>query len=90
MKSEQFVYDSNRDRRGHDRLVAGSTTTCTIRVLFISGNSGVVLYYWKFTYKTSSSIKWKHISIIKEEKEENDLPDIIKINKTGVYTPPIF
>ena len=30
-KSEQFVYDSNRDRRGHDRLVAGSTTTCAIR-----------------------------------------------------------
>jgi hypothetical protein len=31
MKSEQFVYDSNRDRRGHDRLLAGSTTTCAIR-----------------------------------------------------------
>ena len=31
MKSEQFVYDSNRNRRGHDRLVAGSTTTCVIR-----------------------------------------------------------
>ena len=40
--------------------------------------------------QTSSSSKWKHISIIKEEKEENDLPDIIKINKTGVYTPPIL
>jgi hypothetical protein len=31
MKSEQFEYDSNRDRRGHDRLVAGCTTTCAIR-----------------------------------------------------------
>ena len=30
MKSEQFVSDSSRDRRGH-RLVAGSTTTCAIR-----------------------------------------------------------
>ena len=29
-KSEQFVYDSNRDRRGHVRLVARSTTTCAI------------------------------------------------------------
>jgi hypothetical protein len=62
-----------------------------IRVLFITGNSGVVvLYCWKFTYKASSSIKWKHISIIKEEKQENYLPDIIKINKKGVYTPPIL
>ena len=31
MKSEQFVYDSNRDRCGHDHLLAGSTTTCAIR-----------------------------------------------------------
>ena len=31
VKSEQFVYDSNRNHRGHDRLVAGSTTTCAIR-----------------------------------------------------------
>ena len=31
MKSEQFVYDSNRNHRGHDRLVAGSTKTCAIR-----------------------------------------------------------
>ena len=30
-KSKQFVYDSNRDRRGRDRLVARSTTTCAIR-----------------------------------------------------------
>jgi hypothetical protein len=29
-KSKQFVYDSNRERRGHDRLVARSTTTCAI------------------------------------------------------------
>ena len=59
-------------------------------MFFITGYSGVVLYYWKFTYKTSSSIKWKHISIIKEEKQEHDLPDIIKMNKKGVYTPPIL
>ena len=31
MKSEQFVYDSNRDFRCHDRLLVGSTTTCAIR-----------------------------------------------------------
>ena len=30
-KSEQFVCDSHRDRRGHARLVVGSTTTCAIR-----------------------------------------------------------
>jgi hypothetical protein len=26
-----FVYDLNRDRRGRDRLIARSTTTCVIR-----------------------------------------------------------
>ena len=43
-KSEQFAYDSNTDRRYYDRLVAGSTTTCAIRVVSLIPDHGEVYF----------------------------------------------